>query len=686
MQDVYITLEEAAQFEGMKYITFYKRITRNPEQYATKTQARENGGKDQVLISVSSLSAKGRKAWRASQRTEAGAATSSGEPGPPPWYVSVDINAYIEQHQQAYYEAVEAANQVQAFIDYAGPEKRSDVAARAAVRLGISPQSLYRYQAAVLEADAWARRQEAADGKNYGYFRALALCRKPRDKDGFPSLTAEQRAIIENIWFDKGFSKNKPSVAMLYVDFEKEAARRGWTEYPSEKTVGRYLKCVMELPAAESALYLSAKGEKAWENAMQIKCKRDATTLEVMEYVVADAHTFDVWVEIAAPNGKKRAIRPVLVAWMDMRTRRILGCIVCEHSNTQIVEDSFIKMCYEAGSVPKYVHTDNGRDFANAETLGQDRKIRAMELSAMDSELKGFYKAMGAKGWSRSLPYKPWDKAIERAFGTFCRRYSRKFASYTGTLTASRTADKIEKDIPKMLDRGELLTLEEFHETLQAFLREYYDTHKHRGLSDAKEKWITPLSLWEHAPHYEHALPPRDFVVMLRMKPGRAKVSAQGITRFKTLYTAPELSFYVDKWVNIRWDVEDITRLYVYNTKTGAKICEATSAELLQFGDHVSQVALEKLHREKNRNKAAVREFLADMRTPPELRTGAENPVAGKLDLLIGHAPRSKVVALPVDKEYRSEAAARGRKEDAGGEFLTAKAEGVLKQLKAMGE
>ena len=60
MQDVYITLEEAAQFEGMKYITFYKRITRNPEQYATKTQARENGGKDQVLVSVSSLSAKGR--------------------------------------------------------------------------------------------------------------------------------------------------------------------------------------------------------------------------------------------------------------------------------------------------------------------------------------------------------------------------------------------------------------------------------------------------------------------------------------------------------------------------------------------------------------------------------------------------------------------------------------------------
>lgn len=137
----------------------------------------------------------------------------------------------------------------------------------------------------------------------------------------------------------------KGLTTIRYAAFEAQAAARGWTEYPSVKTVGRYVKYLMELPPAKSALYLSARGDRAWENRMQVKGKRDASTLEVMEYVVADGHTFDVWVEYTAPNGKKKAIRPVLVAWEDMRTRRILGPVLCEHSNTRVVKESFIKMC-----------------------------------------------------------------------------------------------------------------------------------------------------------------------------------------------------------------------------------------------------------------------------------------------------------------------------------------------------
>ena len=120
----------------------------------------------------------------------------------------------------------------------------------------------------------------------------------------------------------------------------------------------------------------------------------------------------------------------------------------------------------------------------------------------------------------------------------------------------------------------------------------------------------------------------------------------------------------------------------------GHKICEAVSAEILGFGEKCSQEALEKHMRAQKRQYRETVEKLKEFTTPYELRLeqGRPSDAVGKLDLLIGHAPRSKVVALPVDKEYRSEAAARGRKEDAGGEFLTAKAEGVLKQLKAMGE
>ena len=70
MPDVFITLEEAAAFEGITYEAMKKRVQRSPEQHNVKSQAREGGGKDQVLISTISLSAKARKAWRAAQKGE----------------------------------------------------------------------------------------------------------------------------------------------------------------------------------------------------------------------------------------------------------------------------------------------------------------------------------------------------------------------------------------------------------------------------------------------------------------------------------------------------------------------------------------------------------------------------------------------------------------------------------------
>lgn len=43
MPDVFIALEEAAAFESVSYKTLTQRIYRNPQQYKTKSQAREGG-------------------------------------------------------------------------------------------------------------------------------------------------------------------------------------------------------------------------------------------------------------------------------------------------------------------------------------------------------------------------------------------------------------------------------------------------------------------------------------------------------------------------------------------------------------------------------------------------------------------------------------------------------------------
>lgn len=688
MPDVFIGLKEAAEFEGVKYNTLVQRIKRSPNQYKTRTQPQENGGREQVLVSVDSLTAKGRKAWRAAQKIDGRDVVIEKRTESAPWYVGVDLNHYTEQHKKAFYEAVELAARVQDFIDYDGPD-RTAYAERYALGLGVSLPTLYRYVDNILKANAWALKMEKEDGQSRDYFRALSLCRKPKVTATFPSLTDEQKALIENIWFDRRFAANLGTIEMLYEKFEEVAEGRGWESYPSIKTVARYIKHLMDKPGAESARYLAANGVREWKNKKMLKGRRDATSLKVMEYVVGDEHTFDFWVQWVAPNGKVKAVRPKLVAWMDMRSRAIVGDVACVNANGDTLKESLVKMLYShPGGVPHILHVDNGKDYTKKELTGQSRKKRNIDF-AFDAETVGFYQSIGIEEVGRSLPYQPWDKPIERFFSTVCSKFSKWFESYTGTLTGSKTYAKRQKDVDGMLERGELLTMEEFFEAWTKWKNEKYHTREHRGLKDAGEKWITPISLFENGERYEKAAPPREYVAMLLMKADTARVYNYGITKFGVTYADSELGKYIGQHVGIKWDIDDVTKLYVYD-KEGRKICEAVAPELLAFGPHCSQATLEAHMKAQKQQLKNVREALEDFTTPYELRVeqGRPSDAVGKLDLTIKAERSPKVIALPNDKEYRAEAAAsrKAGKKASGDEFLGKKADDALARLRAMNE
>lgn len=688
MPDVFITLKEAAEFEGITYKGMTSRVSRNPKQYKTRTQPQENGGREQVLVSVDSLTAKGRKAWRAAQKIDGRDVVIEKRTESAPWYVGVDLNHYTEQHKKAFYEAVELAARVQDFIDYDGPD-RTAYAERYALGLGVSLPTLYRYVDNILKANAWALKMEKEDGQSRDYFRALSLCRKPREKASFPSLTDEQKALIENIWFDRRFAANLGTIEMLYEKFEEVAEGRGWESYPSIKTVARYIKHLMDKPGAESARYLAANGVREWKNKKMLKGRRDATSLKVMEYVVGDEHTFDFWVQWVAPNGKVKAVRPKLVAWMDMRSRAIVGDVACVNANGDTLKESLVKMLYShPGGVPRILHVDNGKDYTKKELTGQSRRKRNIDF-AFDAETVGFYQSIGIEEVGRSLPYQPWDKPIERFFSTVCSKFSKWFESYTGTLTGSKTYAKRQKDVDGMLERGELLTMEEFFEAWTKWKNEKYHTREHRGLKDAGEKWITPISLFENGERYEKAAPPREYAAMLLMKADTARVYNYGITKFGVTYADSELGKYIGQHVGIKWDIDDVTKLYVYD-KEGRKICEAVAPELLAFGPHCSQATLEAHMKAQKQQLKNVREALEDFTTPYELRVeqGRPSDAVGKLDLTIKAERSPKVIALPNDKEYRAEAAAsrKAGKKASGDEFLGKKADDALARLRAMNE
>ena len=690
MAEVFLRLEEAADLEGINYNSMVQRLCRNENQYVIKKEpAGPFGGKDRVLVALSSLTAKAQRRYQA----ERARATKTDEvtdmiaskrikEGQAPWYVEVDVDEYRAANPEAWSRAEAMALTIRELLDYTGQDRTEHVAVKAK-ELGLSARSMYRRCEDYLEAAAWAGKLRRMTGNSYDYLKILSQARKPKAKGQY-SLTPELKAAIENIWFDRDFARNQGTAAMAYEALSVQAAAKGW-ELPSYATVCRYIRQMMADGNVASAHYLLSHGERAWKRDKMIKARRDTGALRVMELLQGDEHTFDCWVMHTHPNGKTTPIRPKLVAWIDIRSRMILGSIICKDANSQILKLSLLRVIYsERGGVPRWLMIDNGRDYTAKELTG-GRKNRHLEF---DDESRAFYRSIGIEDYSRSKPYEPWTKGqVERFFGTVCNQFTKWMGSYVGTLTGSRTDGKIPKDIQRLADRGKLLTMEEFAERWETWVNTIYPAKKHSGLKEQKEEEPTPAAVWENAPRYFSAAPPRDYAAVLMMRTENVRVYNVGIKRWGYYYHAEELAGYVGQRVNMRYDPDNITSIYVYD-QSWKRICEAYSQELLAISPRVSCRAVEEHIQEQNRQKRMAKEIAASKQRTLEERQGlidgGTKPAGASLEQIIqGNGKPEKVVALPAET-YAGVVAAR-KTEERRPSYLTQRGKEVFRTLKRLG-
>ena len=462
MAEVYVTLGEAAELERVKYNTMVKRVLRKQESFVTKTEKSENGGKDVVLVAVSSLSKQARNAWKEREKlksfTEEFPDKKEDEQKPEvPWYVNTDVDWYIENYKERYYKAVELGNVVRKFLQYDEGDRTKYAEEFAQKYLGKGQRTLYRYTKAYLEASAWADKLEKEDGAGREFFKVLCLCRKPKETGCFPSIKPEVKQVIKNIWFNEDFARNQGTREMLYEKLTAIANINKWEKIPSYQTVTRYISYLMEDEGMRNAWFLASRGTREYKNKVMVKGSRDTKGLQVMQIVMGDEHTFDCWVSYKQPNGKVIAIKPHLAAWVDMRSRVIMGDVMCKDANSDILKQSLLKMIYsEPGGVPEYLYIDNGKDYTAKTMTGRDRNDRSG--MNFDNETMGFYKSIGIKDDHRALPYEPWSKGqIERFFRTVCNKFTRWMKAILGqTLTSdsgggsyaqSKTHNEVRHDL-----------------------------------------------------------------------------------------------------------------------------------------------------------------------------------------------------------------------------------------------
>lgn len=700
----YVTLSEAAELEGIPYDTMAKRIQRKGNSYETRTERSETGGKDMVLVAVSSLSRQAQRAWDERQKLKAMAEMPAGSSGETeagqgqevPWYVNTDIDWYIENYKDRYYKAVELGNVVRKFLNYDGKDRTEYAEELAQQHLGKDQRTFYRYVKEYLKACAWADKLQKEDGGGYEFFKVLCLCRKPKEVGNFPSFTPEVKQCIKNIWFNREFAQNLGTKEMLYEKLQAVAQLNGWEKIPSYQSVTRYINYLMEDEGMRNAWYLAAKGEREYRNKVMVKGSRDTKGLQVMQIVMGDEHTFDCWVSYKQPNGSVIAIRPKLVAWIDMRSRMLLGDVMCHNANSDILKHSLLKLIYhDAGSVPQYIYIDNGKDYTSEPMTGYNRKDRRKQKQEdkmagyFDDMTRGFYKSIGIVDDHNALPYQPWSKGeIERVFGSVCSSFTKWFTSYTGTLTGSSTDAKIDKDIQKLLEEGKLLTLEEFYEKWSEWLHGKYMKKEHRGLKRAGEEWKTPEQVFENAERYFKAPPPKSYATILMMRSENVHVYNTGINRFGYQYRSDELCTYIGRNVNIKYDPQDMATLYVFD-ESGRKLCEAYAQELLQITENVTEETLKHIRMQK-RQESRDREIWKEANVPFEEINDQYvgfSSVTGGIDLMIEKKREKggKVVSLPEDRTYQQGFRAEKKEDVPESEYMSEQAESALKKLRAIG-
>jgi hypothetical protein len=441
-----------------------------------------------------------------------------------------------------------------------------------------------------------------------------------------------------------------------------------------------------------------------------VKGERNTKDLKVMEVVMGDEHTFDCWVAYTHPNGKVTAVKPHLVAWIDIRSRRILGDVMCKDANSDILKQSLLKLMYQdAGSVPQYIYIDNGKDYTAENMTGYARNDRQRKNPAgtadcdagppdgdggkpdFDDSAKGFYRAIGIEDYHRALPYYAWTKGeIERFFGSVCQRFTKWFTSYTGTLTGSRTVAKVDRDIAGMLERGELLSMDEFYAKWSEWLHGIYDVRRCGALRRQGEEYITPKECFEHAEKYFKACPPKRYATLLMMKSERCFVRNVGIKLNGNTYRSDELCTYINSYVDVKYDPHDMATVYVF--RNGKQVCEAYSQELLVFasGNGVEQKALKEHLARQKKQLRDTREELRELNVPfTELNDQyvGFDEVTGGISLMEGKkTKKGTIVQMPDDRTYQNGFRGGSQKEETEEEngYISRMAEEALQKLRVL--
>jgi len=362
---------------------------------------------------------------------------------------------------------------------------------------------------------------------------------------------------------------------------------------------------------------------------------------------IGDHHQCNCWVR---HHGKW--MRPWLTAWEDMRSRAITGFHVCPSPNQMTIMLA-AKRGIEKYGPPDSVKIDNGKDYDSEMWTGTTKARRkAIKKGQIDELMVAGLYAMMDVTVSFAIPYHPQSKPIERFFDTFDCQFVKTMPTYCGKDTA-RKPDYLNDLLGSDKGLREAMDLTEFERLVGTYIDKYNST-SHSGAGMNGQSPMQVLNSRES----RRVLADGVLELLARGWSGELTVGKNGV-KYRGMWYGQydmDLLAHQGRKVRIAYDPDDLSRVHVYDANTMKLIVIAEQAQLIGYGDKVSEELLRDAMKKKARAVKVANAFRDTRRTANmDLPTLAlEALEAGKvLSRMKPPAANIRPVRTPFDGETR---------------------------------
>lgn len=307
-------------------------------------------------------------------------------------------------------------------------------------------------------------------------YRKLEICKKEGDVAMFDKRGKHdnhKKSIPDTVWDIFQFyylDESQKTVRECMRLTELQLKHEGLDDLlplASESSFGRAVQSRIEVPV----LKYFRLGQKAYKDQCEPYIKRLYDDLHSNDIWVCDNHTFDIFVD---DGEHKKPIRVYLTAFMDVRSRKMMGWYVtdapCSDATLQALRRGI-----ERYGIPKRILSDNGREFLTVDIGGRGfRKGGQKEdehyiPTILDNLQIEFRTAMVRNARA---------KIIERAFRELKEQFSRLFEGYTGGSITERP-----ERLKELAKKAENFTpFAAFSKYVDTYIEGWYNHQAHSGV------------------------------------------------------------------------------------------------------------------------------------------------------------------------------------------------------------